>query len=413
VTCFYCGTELPNGAMFCGECGRPVNTRGGRSSRRAARAEAARDAAAAATSAEPVAEVPEAPVAEPVYAPVAEALDAPVADPDPSGIEAAAEAYQPVPDLFAEPLVDPLAAPEAEAEPATPPEHAPEPFAPVPPAFIAPKPSPPPAAHVPVGPTIPEPEAAAPAPTYGVPDSTLAAEYIPLPEPARTAEPAHSSAPYHAPEPESEISATQRCAQCGAPLAASDIFCPECGFVRQRTSPRARPNDTNVLDPFPWGLPRSTEPVVAHQHSPVPFEPELPAAPPAAEPATPFADTTDVSETRLVPRGPRGDRFVLQFSTGESVSVSGSGLIGRNPVAEPGEYFDTLVAIVDPGRSVSKTHLEFGQDDTSFWVSDRYSGNGTVMREPDREPRRCDAGKRYRVVRGTRVEIGEQFFIVS
>jgi predicted component of type VI protein secretion system len=184
--------------------------------------------------------------------------------------------------------------------------------------------------------------------------------------------------------------------------------------VRQRESARSRPSDTNVLDPFPWGLPRSTEPVATHHHAPPVFEPDEPSRPVATDAAAkPFAEVADVSETRLVPRGPRGERFVLQFSTGESVSVSGTGLIGRNPVAEPGEYFDTLVPVVDPGRSVSKTHLEFGQDDTSFWVSDRYSGNGTVVREPDREPRRCDAGKRYRVARGARVEIGEQFFIVS
>jgi len=114
-----------------------------------------------------------------------------------------------------------------------------------------------------------------------------------------------------------------------------------------------------------------------------------------------------------VGREPRGERFVLQFSTGESVSVTGTGLIGRNPVAEPGEYFDSIVTIVDPGKSVSKTHLEFGQEGGSFWISDRFSGNGTLARPPESEPRRCDAGKRYRLARGTRVDIGEQFFIVS
>ncbi|MCU1439921.1 MAG: hypothetical protein JWP85_918 [Rhodoglobus sp.] len=133
----------------------------------------------------------------------------------------------------------------------------------------------------------------------------------------------------------------------------------------------------------------------------------------AAASPTGFADELDIDQTRIVDRSVRGDRFVLQFSTGESVSVTGTGLVGRNPVAEPGEYFDSFVTISDPGKSVSKTHLEFGQDNGAFWVSDRFSGNGTIVREPDLAPRRCDAGKRYRVVRGTRVEIGEQFFIVS
>jgi hypothetical protein len=189
----------------------------------------------------------------------------------------------------------------------------------------------------------------------------------------------------------------ERCAQCEAPLDPSDIFCGECGFVRGAANRRAVARDTAAYDPFPWGLPPGQ------------------ALPDEAAAASRFADDPfeDEGDTRLVGPGAHGERFVLQFSTGESVSVSGTGLLGRNPQAEPGEYFDSIVAIADPGRSVSKTHLEFGQDGGTFWVSDRFSGNGTVMREPDQQPRRCEAGKRYRIVRGTRIEIGEQFFIVS
>jgi hypothetical protein len=121
----------------------------------------------------------------------------------------------------------------------------------------------------------------------------------------------------------------------------------------------------------------------------------------------------DVEATRIVPAGGGGDRFVLQFSTGESVTVSGAGLIGRNPATQPGEYVDQLVSIFDVGKSVSKTHLEFGQEGGRFWVSDRYSTNGSVVRQPEAEPRRCEPGRRYFVVRGTRIDLGEQFFVVS
>ncbi|NEM90435.1 zinc ribbon domain-containing protein [Galbitalea soli] len=121
----------------------------------------------------------------------------------------------------------------------------------------------------------------------------------------------------------------------------------------------------------------------------------------------------DIEQTLIVPRREQGERFILQFSTGESISVFGSGLIGRNPTPQPGEYYDHLVVIRDPGKSVSKTHLEFGQEAGSFWVSDRYSGNGSVLREPGAAPRRLAAGRRYRIVRGTRVDIAEQFFIIS
>jgi hypothetical protein len=126
-----------------------------------------------------------------------------------------------------------------------------------------------------------------------------------------------------------------------------------------------------------------------------------------------FSDSDELEQTLIVPRRDTGERFVLQFSTGESITVFGSGLLGRNPSPQPTEYFDQLVSITDPGKSVSKTHLEFGQEGGSFWVSDRYSGNGSAVREPESSPRRLVAGKRYRIVRGTRVDIGEQFFVVS
>ncbi len=212
----------------------------------------------------------------------------------------------------------------------------------------------------------------------------------------------------------------ERCTQCNAELAVSDIFCGECGFVRRPAGAAApRPRDTAAYDPFPWGRPRDeVQPVV-----PAPIDAVVDSVAPASEDvpvgSVPVEDVLiddghdDIEKTRIVDRTARGDTFVLQFSTGENLTVSGSGLIGRSPLAEPGEYFDSLVAIIDPGKSVSKTHLEFGQDGGAFWVSDRYSSNGTVVREPERPARRGEAGKRYRVVRGTRIDVGEQFFIVS
>ena len=175
-----------------------------------------------------------------------------------------------------------------------------------------------------------------------------------------------------------------RCAQCAAVMAAEDIFCGECGFVARSISRPNTPNDTVALSTVALGAVALDD-----------------------------AAVKDVAETRLVARSGRGERFVLQFSTGESVTVFGNGLLGRNPTPEPGEYFTDLVTIIDPGKSVSKTHLEFGRDAGAFWVSDRFSGNGSVVREPGAEPRRCEPGKRYRIMRGTRVDIGEQFVIVS
>jgi pSer/pThr/pTyr-binding forkhead associated (FHA) protein len=170
-------------------------------------------------------------------------------------------------------------------------------------------------------------------------------------------------------------------------MAADDIFCGECGFVaRSVLAPVATSeNDTVAI---------TADPELSLGSMESALEPEPPEL--AKPDPVPFL----------------GERFVLQFSTGESVTVRGTGLIGRNPAMEPGEYVDDLVAIVDEGKSVSKTHLEFGQEDGTFWVSDRFSTNGTVIRVSGSEPRRCEPQHRYLIERGGRVEIGDEFFVV-
>jgi len=124
-------------------------------------------------------------------------------------------------------------------------------------------------------------------------------------------------------------------------------------------------------------------------------------------------DDDDVDETRIVSKTPTHAPFVLHFSTGERFGVHGTGLVGRLPRPQPGERFDDLLTVHDPGKSVSKTHLELGRDGDDLWVSDRFSGNGTVVRHIDGSIRRCEPGRRYRVERGARVDIGEQFFLVQ
>jgi hypothetical protein len=248
--------------------------------------------------------------------------------------------------------------------------------------------------------------------------------------------------------PPAETVAALHCPQCDSVVDDSDVFCGECGFVLKAVVPG--PRDTAAVDPVepvetPWPFSaQAAEQPAAADDLPDDARPE--EAPPASDsqhrkdpnmeteneqdelaPAVgrartipdPFPwgadidDDEDVEATRLVPAGGGGDRFVLQFSTGESVTVSGAGLIGRNPAAQPGEYVDQLVSIFDVGKSVSKTHLEFGQEGGRFWVSDRYSTNGSIVRQPEAEPRRCEPGRRYFVVRGTRIDVGEQFFVVS
>ncbi|MET0990774.1 MAG: zinc ribbon domain-containing protein [Lacisediminihabitans sp.] len=274
-----------------------------------------------------------------------------------------------------------------------------------------------------------------------------AAPSVRSPEPPALVPPPPIALPEPHERPWSE-STDSRCQQCGTAMGPQEIFCSECGTVsplaaRSFSQPRdtvvieriaasttpprapsaapARSSVSRPLPPAPLTLPDLPAFLSEAEEPVLPVRPAVSAS--SAAPVSPAADVArdaaaddiaDLEATRIVrPKRVGGERFILQFSTGESSTVQGTGLIGRNPIPEPGEYFDQLVRVIDPSRSVSKTHLEFGQDAGSFWILDRFSGNGTIVREPDAAAVRCQPDKRYRVMRGTRVEIGEQFFIVS
>ena len=231
-------------------------------------------------------------------------------------------------------------------------------------------------------------------PTAGSAESEISR---PEPEPQPEPEAAAESEPDSQPEPQPESGLEPDVAAGSASESEN-----HANSDAKIDSDSASPHDLSLLAPPP----------MSHQRVELLVAPPTPLAQATTLPPM-AADDEDIEDTRIVERSISGTRFVLQFSTGESVIVTGTGLVGRNPVAEPSEKFDMIVPITDPSKSVSKTHFEFGQMSGMFWISDRYSGNGTIVREPGGESKRCEPGKRYRVVRGTRVEIGEQFFIVS
>lgn len=191
-----------------------------------------------------------------------------------------------------------------------------------------------------------------------------------------------------------------KCRICGSELFEGAIFCGECGSAVEATPylrhpvEDSRPTDTRVVTSTVLRTINETavRRSVGSRQAPVVEASALP-------------DQGDLAEP--VPT------WVLAASTGERVIVSGSGLVGRKPVAAEGESFDQLVALTDPTRSVSKTHLEFGVDGGELWVLDRFSSNGSAVVGADGRRRECEPGRRYRVARGSRVEIGDQYLIVG
>ncbi|MGW6129817.1 RDD family protein [Cellulomonas sp. NPDC055163] len=111
------------------------------------------------------------------------------------------------------------------------------------------------------------------------------------------------------------------------------------------------------------------------------------------------------ADERPAPSEPLDPRAVaLELSDGRTVTVEGTVLVGRNPVGTGSEQ---LVRVVDPGRSVSKTHLQLGVDDLGLWVADRGSTNGTLVTLADGQQIVCGVEQRVRVPLGSTVSFGD------
>ncbi|MDQ0826635.1 putative RDD family membrane protein YckC [Arthrobacter sp. B2I5] len=94
----------------------------------------------------------------------------------------------------------------------------------------------------------------------------------------------------------------------------------------------------------------------------------------------------DVERTQVRP-GTSGPAPVavlrIRLDDGRDFQLDRSVLVGRNPVGQAGEQHAQLLAVDDPGRSISKTHLHLLTDGAGIWVTDRQSTNGSAVTTPD------------------------------
>ncbi|MGW9413327.1 RDD family protein [Arthrobacter cupressi] len=200
--------------------------------------------------------------------------------------------------------------------------------------------------------------------------------------------------------------------------------------VQQVASPVAMPAARNpVQQPGqPLQIPQPGGPVGGAPHAaPMPLHPTAPhnpnqwqppvAAPPwtarAGEPAPGSAHPDDdVERTQLRPGVQAAAPAVLRIrlDDGQNVEVGASLLIGRNPAAMAGESVEQLVPVSDPGRSISKTHLQLRREGDGVWVTDRNSTNGSAVTTPDGIQSRLVPGEAVFVRPGSTVQFGDRFF---
>ncbi|WP_157156614.1 MULTISPECIES: FHA domain-containing protein [unclassified Diaminobutyricimonas] len=104
----------------------------------------------------------------------------------------------------------------------------------------------------------------------------------------------------------------------------------------------------------------------------------LPRRLPTAPPAVPVARPAMQAPTAPLGTVPR--TWQLSFADGQQLTLSGVLLIGRNPATRAPWPAARTVAVVDPQKTVSKTHAAFELTADGFRVHDLDSTNGVIVR---------------------------------
>jgi uncharacterized RDD family membrane protein YckC len=103
----------------------------------------------------------------------------------------------------------------------------------------------------------------------------------------------------------------------------------------------------------------------------------------------------------------------IRLDDGRDFQLDRSVLVGRNPVGQAGEQHAQLLAVDDPGRSISKTHLHLLTDGDGIWVTDRNSTNGSAVTTPNGARMPLAPGVPTFVTPGSSVHFGDRTFYLG
>ncbi|KEP75470.1 hypothetical protein HR12_32535 [Microbacterium sp. SUBG005] len=138
---------------------------------------------------------------------------------------------------------------------------------------------------------------------------------------------------------------------------------------------------------------------------------DAPAA--AGERAPAATPAARAPEEPILTGGVGRAQLLVVFDTGqrEQIDLPAAVNFGRAPVAtEPG---DVLIAVDDPDRLISKTHLRLEHDGETAWVVDTGSTNGSELIDDDGAVHPLQPGARTLLEDGTRVRLSERVFTLS
>ncbi|GMA36200.1 FHA domain-containing protein [Demequina litorisediminis] len=194
-------------------------------------------------------------------------------------------------------------------------------------------------------------------------DAHAAAPVPPRQEPVATRQSPHA-APAPAPAARVEPGASPSPVAPAAPVAPTPAPAP--------VAPAAPVAETAPTAPATGAAVSSTAPVTATTPAPA-----VASAQQANEPQSAPIAPTAAQAAPLAAAPQHEGALLLVFDTGqrETITLPAHVNLGRQP--DPHATGDTLVAVDDPDRTVSKTHARLEHDDGATWVTDLGSTNGT------------------------------------
>lgn len=187
------------------------------------------------------------------------------------------------------------------------------------------------------------------------------------------------------------------------------------------------PAAEELITSVPWEQPSAPGPAATSAGSPA-ARAGAPAGPPAgvtnpsarAPIVVPFATKigraaqgTENSTGRAVPQPIALPALHLLLDTGQVVPLEGAVLLGRDPVGVGPWAGSTPVPVVDPERSISKTHLVIRLEETRALVQDLGSTNGTIVVAPDGSMTHATPGAAVDAAVGSTVRFGERSLTVE
>ncbi|MBH0129501.1 FHA domain-containing protein [Salinibacterium sp. NK8237] len=187
----------------------------------------------------------------------------------------------------------------------------------------------------------------------------------------------------------------------------------DSGTFRMPQPPVSRPANTGDAPAF--------FPVSAHGVTPAAAHRALQMPPPATEnpsaavyqPTIGDAISDAISEETSFAAAPRGVLiWSLTLPDGTHVALDRSTLIGRDPAINPQWPDATLLPVIDPSKSVSKTHAALHLTPAGeLIVHDLHSTNGVHLRHPQSEEVVVEPSKAEPVGAAAQLRLGE--FVIS